>query len=1396
MKRRMNVDKMMNLIRNEKIHTWFDLGIFIDRLKENNPTPTAKFDQDYSLFKKSVSRGGIAFISFGYSVDGVTIEILKYAKIFRKIFKNIPIHLIGGNFQPESFKLIDDSYKKYTIEEARSFNKWKLYKPFFFIKLERGSKEYNRLIKDFWEEVLIITEKLGRYIEKEKIELLYIVNVNSNPGNVSFALANVFVSEYLGIPVINNNHDFYWEGGNSETKRTSENLKTGPRDFFFTNSHLGEFFSQIEMLFPWESRSWMEVNINDAQSKHLIELNGINPANVIEIGTAVDVKEYMQTNKRKKINTFYQFEKILSRYQKTLIAYSPSDVVFNKLVDSSNLRPILVGYKRTQPIENFLAENIIFLQPTRIIGRKRIEISFRLIERLFGKEIFRNKFSETLNLKLTLIVTGPIATGHYGYFENLIKKFHLFLEDLPEPFRDKVFIAFLFSELDKEKFKKRFDHPVAVTDLYNIASLVLLPSETEGRGLPIIEAAASGRPIFCRRYFPEHVYANVIGEHLPEEDRLNVIEFDGKKIRNKQLDRIIKEVFHPHTAGEIFIHNKKVVEKRYSLDALNENILEICSKLYLQLRNNTLNKSQTKKYLLLYQSKIQNSGVYYNSIINQSKREYLPGFGRLSFMLMLKSLIDPSAFRKEEQLMRGRAFLFAYEILIKDPDLPYIPENKIFKFFNSIDNIFRIWDGELEIQHDHSFAYRHRNRRNYLYRKFTFQELTGLINFLYYEILRPSSFRPRVDGGIHFFTDWNLALSQLTGSDLLAIDDRNILIEKMKQNIPLGVFSGKYVKHELEFFVLQAIRSRFKLNLEEELTEEVLLKSQENKKPVYLFLREKPIRNSASAKEIIDYIENGNDNELKLLLKYGLLKIVKSKQWSVGIHLGQVGEDALKVLDLIRKEKGLLISHSRNAAMMTDIINIDRIHTGRVDDMLSASIMGIPVGSGYIQYVPAGIRATLAYPTPIQTAYDFHKAIKSGKFKKLEKEIGKEKIFEEIQKDAETKGSPVNEVLQELIQRGKGKPPGTVDCTNLNGIYDDGLPWNGVLAKTLPQREKKWKFLTLYHKTITQPVTQFIRNFENKTGEKIEIAWNGGYILNAELVGKLGLPESYIGSPLGLLISEGIVKSPPLFNKPALLVYKNGKINIRRVHVRDGIKISAGSRCVRFNSAYRNVELDGPEPIYYDLMYNGEKIYGNGRVIIRLAGNTVMEVIHTKKREKVKSIPVGLTFSFDQNIFPKDIFKLGTELKIEIESLKDVQYAVEAGPLLVENGKTVLDMEKEGWKKIHSINTQAARLDYTDMRGPKIAAAIDKEGNLMVLTINGRIRESVGATHIDMAKILANLGAEKAMGFDPGGSSTLIAGGNVINVSPYNHNYEKNEYALPPEPRAVSNAILGLLEKD
>jgi Phosphodiester glycosidase/Glycosyl transferases group 1 len=1385
-----SIPEILNILKGENIHTWFDLGLFLDRLRENRLAPTVSFNGSFNEFEKHFNHSNLAFITFHYSIDGVTVEAAKYCQLFNKNYPHLNIHFIAGIIKPESVKIIPEYVKTFELPEIKGFNDWKLYKDFFFTKLERGSETYNKLILEFWEECLQIIEKLGEYIISNSIKYLYLINVCSNPGNVSLSLALILLSEYLGIPVINNNHDFYWEGGSRAIDIELKRKKSGPRDFFFTNSHLGEFFSIIEMLFPWESRIWINVNINRAQSKHLSNTTGINPSNVIEIGTAVDTEHYLNIDKRKKINAFFQFEKILSRYKKQLIAYSVDDVINSKLVDPENTKPILIGHKTTT-INKFSAENVIFLQPTRIISRKRIEVGFRLLHIILKNKNFKERMLNTKNLKITILITGPIAAGHYKYFLSLLERFNELLKASDEKIRKKVFLACLFSELDKEGFQKRFTDPAGIPELYNIASLVLLPSKTEGRGLPIIEAAACGTPIFCRRYFPKNVYSEVIGEHLDEKDRLKVIEYDGKQIKSKQLKAIIERVFFPHKFSDEIAHNRCAVIKRYSLQALENNIRDIIFRLYFQMKPNDESVEMVKRAFRTYQLDNNYEDENLKAILNTKNRQYLAGYGHLSFMIYLKSLIDPSHFRIEEQEFRGRAYRFAMSILRKDYDFESIPNEKIFRFFNAVENIFFLREGEIKIRHDHSMSYRHRNKNHYLYQDYTLQEITGIINILYYDIIEPTVIN-RVEESPHFFTDWDLALLQLTGSNFLAIDDRRRLIEKLHLNIPYAYFPGEFLMHELEFFVLQSARSRLHLSIEDTLNRDILDEKAEKLAKIYVFTQEKNLGRQLNKEETIAYIENGKSEELKLLYEYNVLKVVPTEQWTVGIHFAQLGNVALKILRCIKENNGFLISNRRNAALMTDIINIDRFHIGKVRSVIAENMMGIPMDSGYIQFVPAGIRTVLAYPTPIQTAKDFAEAIRGPAFKKLAKKYGEEELFKKIRIDAENQGSPVVSVLNKLSKTQKAKD--FVNYEHITGLYTDSYPYNGILAEVNLLKGIALKFQVLSTKDKPKTVVDFINEFELLKNAKSKIAWNGGYILNAELVGKLGIPESYIGSPLGLLISDGKIICPPLFNKAALLFDKEGKAIIRRVNLKSGVGVVINGKEFLIPEAAINPDVPKGDLCCYDLMWNKEFLPGNGRVLLRFSGNIIKEIKFTEKDEQVPVIPVGLVLSFNKNIFPVNI-KEEESVDWIIKEFENIIHAVEAGPLLLEKGEVSIDMVEEGWKTMNSIHTQAARLDYTDMRGPKIAAGIDDIGNLFILAVNGRIRESVGATHNDMALILKERGIKKAMGFDPGGSSTLVVNGITKNISPYNKDYERNVYSLPPEPRAVSNAIIGYIEK-
>jgi len=185
------IQNILKKLKNEKINTWFDLGLFMDKFKEENLPPS--FSGSKPNFHKHVETGGIAFLTFYYTIDGITVETEKYAKTFKNIYPEIPIHFVAGEIKEEANELIPkDAFKK-VIPEMEAFDAWPLYNDFFNVKMERGSEAYNELIGKFWKEVLVLVEKLGSYIEENNISLLYLINVCSNPGNVSLALATVLI---------------------------------------------------------------------------------------------------------------------------------------------------------------------------------------------------------------------------------------------------------------------------------------------------------------------------------------------------------------------------------------------------------------------------------------------------------------------------------------------------------------------------------------------------------------------------------------------------------------------------------------------------------------------------------------------------------------------------------------------------------------------------------------------------------------------------------------------------------------------------------------------------------------------------------------------------------------------------------------------------------------------------------------------------------------------------------------------------------------------------------------------------------------------------------------------------------------------------------------------------
>jgi exopolysaccharide biosynthesis protein len=94
----------------------------------------------------------------------------------------------------------------------------------------------------------------------------------------------------------------------------------------------------------------------------------------------------------------------------------------------------------------------------------------------------------------------------------------------------------------------------------------------------------------------------------------------------------------------------------------------------------------------------------------------------------------------------------------------------------------------------------------------------------------------------------------------------------------------------------------------------------------------------------------------------------------------------------------------------------------------------------------------------------------------------------------------------------------------------------------------------------------------------------------------------------------------------------------------------------------------------------------------------------------------------------------------------NIRDAVSFGPSLIINGKAVINSGNGG----HGIQ-------------PRSAIAQKKDGTILMLEIDGRQKDSVGATLKDVQDVLLKYGAYNAANLDGGSSTTMINGGQLVN---------------------------------
>ena len=245
----------------------------------------------------------------------------------------------------------------------------------------------------------------------------------------------------------------------------------------------------------------------------------------------------------------------------------------------SDQRPIVLAQGSGQELDLTAPDALVLLQPTRIVARKRIWKDWELVAALLGHERFREEFARNRAMTLTLQITGPVPIEHQECLEQVVDAYGNVLDAAPTHIADRVFLALSAGW----QSHPTLDEDLDIVDIYQLADLVVFPSLTEGRGLPIVEASAAGVPIICSRYDPAAVFGEVVGEHLPVEQRVDFELFPDDTapgtVGDDLLERVTGILLDPASQAERNMRNRSAVLHRSSMAALRRTLELVLARL-------------------------------------------------------------------------------------------------------------------------------------------------------------------------------------------------------------------------------------------------------------------------------------------------------------------------------------------------------------------------------------------------------------------------------------------------------------------------------------------------------------------------------------------------------------------------------------------------------------------------------------------------------------------------------------------------------------------------------------------------------------------------------------------------------------------------------------------------
>ena len=236
----------------------------------------------------------------------------------------------------------------------------------------------------------------------------------------------------------------------------------------------------------------------------------------------------------------------------------------------------------------------------------------------------------------------------------------------------------------------------------------------------------------------------------------------------------------------------------------------------------------------------------------------------------------------------------------------------------------------------------------------------------------------------------------------------------------------------------------------------------------------------------------------------------------------------------------------------------------------------------------------------------------------------------------------------------------------------------------------------------------------------------------------------HIGTPLGLQVKDGRVLNPPLYDREALLVKKDGTVTVEPVSVKR-LEIAGQTWCVGEDATLHTRPRRA-------------RVVGNGKKLV-IVGCHVAAVCEGKA-----DIPAS-GFA----LCPEGACAAKPGDRVIYRGLEDVAFGIQVGNSILRNGEKTLFFRSKFYNIRHlepvPYPPSLYPMDFRGARAARMALGADEAGKPVLLWAEGAAKlghrpgaDSRGATLADMADFCADAGMVNAVNLDGGGSAQLLLG--------------------------------------